>query len=326
MLILNRKATREALSHQACLQALAPAMMSVSRGEAELPLRRYLNIPGTDGKFTLMPGYSAEPRTFGVKIVSKFPREPGSPFGSHVGAVMVFEPTEGVPLALMDGAELTAIRTASASALATQHLARQDATTLGIVGCGEQAWHHALAILKVRPIESIRIWGRHEERANALAQRLAERLSITVAAESDCENMVTNSDIVCTVTSAKTPVLFGRWVRPGTHINLVGAAVATSAEADSEVVTQSSFFTDYRPSALDQAGELLNAIQAGLVTAEHIRGEIGEVIAGTVPGRQTAAEITVYKSLGVAAQDLAAGMAAFEQAVARGLGVNVEWV
>lgn len=326
MLILNREATRAALSHKECVAALRDAMISVSRREAELPLRRYLEIPGTKGKFTLMPGYTQVPRTFGVKIVSKFPRAPDSPHSSHVGAVMVFDADEGLPLAMLDGAELTAIRTASASALATDVLARRDADSLGIVGCGEEAWHHALAIPQVREIETIRIWGRNLNRARDLAARLDEYGAAgAVVAVEDLSLLVADSDIVCTVTSATKPVLQGRWLQPGVHVNLVGAAVATSAEADTEVVTRSRFYTDYRPSAMDQAGELLEAIEQGLVTEDHIVGEIGEVLAGEAPGRETKESMTVYKSLGVAAQDFAAGLAAYEFAKQKGLGIEVPW-
>ena len=325
MLILNRSETSRALPHGDCIRALRPAMISVSRGEAELPLRKYLQIPGTQGKFTLMPGYSANPATFGVKIVSKFPRGPDSPHSSHVGAVMVFDPAEGLPLALLDGAELTAIRTASASAVATDALAREDARTLGIMGCGEEAWHHAQAIPEVRPIDRILIWGRNADRANALAERVSSATMINAEAELDAPSLAAKSDVLCTVTSATTPILQGKWLQPGIHINLVGAAIASAAEADQDVVTRSSFFTDYRPSAMDQAGELLNAIESGAVTAEHVRAEIGEVLDGIADGRSNEDEITVYKSLGVAAQDLAAGLAAYQRAVGQGIGVQVDW-
>ena len=325
MLILNRKMTAAALSHGDCVEVLEPTMVSVSKGEAILPLRQYLSIPGTDGKFTLMPGYSAEPRTFGVKIVSKFPRLPGSGLSSHVGAVMVFDAEDGLPLALLDGAELTAIRTSAASALATKALARPDASRLGLFGYGEEAWHHALAIAQTRSLQRILIWGRSMERARAFASRVSDRLEIEAAAVADAEQLAVESDIICTVTSATDPILQGQWLQPGVHVNLVGAAVASSAEADTDVVTRSRFFTDYRPSALAQGGELIAALKNGLVNEDHIVAEIGEVLAGQVPGRRSAEEITVYKSLGVAAQDLAAGIAAYQNAAQRGLGIEVEW-
>ena len=325
MLILNRQNTAAALSHADCIGVLEPTMISVSRGEAILPLRQYLSIPGTDGKFTLMPGYSADPRTFGVKIVSKFPRLPGSGLSSHVGAVMVFNPEDGLPLALLDGAELTAIRTSAASALATKALARPDANSLGLFGYGEEAWHHALAIAEVRPLQRILIWGRSMERARAFAARVNDRLQIEATAVADPEQLTAESDIISTVTSATEPILKGQWLQAGVHVNLVGAAIATSAEADTDVVTRSRFYTDYRPSALAQGGELIAALKIGIVSEEHIVGEIGEVLAGEVAGRTSAEEITVYKSLGVAAQDLAAGIAAYQNAAERGLGIEVEW-
>ncbi len=325
MLILNRKATAAALSHAACIEALAPAMVSVSRGEALLPLRSYLDIPGTKGKFTLMPGYSADPRTFGVKIVSKFPREPDSPHSSHVGAVMVFDADAGLPLALLDGAELTAIRTSAASALATRTLSRPAANTLAILGYGEEAWHHALAIATVRPLKQIGVWGRSEQRAQTFASKVATHLGIATAAIGDRRRLVAEADIVCTVTSATKPILEGSWLSPGTHVNLVGAAVATSAEADEDVVTGSRFFTDYRASALAQAGEFIDAMKTGAVDESHIVAEIGEVLSNESPGRTSEDEITVYKSLGVAAQDLAAGLAAYYAARETGLGVDIDW-
>ncbi len=324
MLIINRDATAAALNHAECIAALEPAMVTVSQGGAQLPLRNYLEIPGTGGKFTVMPGYLADPRTFGVKIVSKFPRPSDSPLSSHVGAVMVFDADEGLPLALLDGAELTAIRTAAASALATRELARQDARVLGILGNGEEAWHHALALIEVRDIERILIWGRSPERAGAFAQRLNARVDARVSI-ADRQQIAANADIVCTVTSATMPILAGDALQPGTHVNLVGAAVRTSAEADAAVVTRSRFFTDFRASALAQAGELLDAMEAGLVDESHIVAEIGEVLAGTADGRLSATDITVYKSLGVAAQDLAAALAAYGNARERGLGIQVPW-
>ena len=325
MLILNRQMTAAALSYAECISALEPAMISVSRGETILPLRQYLSIPGGQGKFTLMPGYSAEPRTFGVKIVSKFPRAPGSGLSSHVGAVMVFNADDGLPLALLDGAELTAIRTSAASALATRVLARQDAKSLGLMGYGEEAWHHALAIAEVRSLERITVWGRSGERARRFAAKVHDRLDIETAAVADREELVAESDILCTVTSATDPILMGAWLQAGVHVNLVGAAIATSAEADSDVVSRSRFFTDYRPSALAQGGELIKAIEVGIVTETHIAGEIGEVLAGQVAGRRSHQDITVYKSLGVAAQDLAAGIAAYHNANHKGLGIEVSW-
>lgn len=325
MLILNRTAVAEALDHGTCIEVLDTVMRSVSAGNIDMPLRRYLAIPGTGGKFTLMPGYLGEPRSFGVKIVSKYPRESGSRYGSHVGAVMVFDAEEGIPLALLDGGELTAIRTAAASALATRELANDDTPVLAVLGTGEQARHHIAALSVVREFDEIRIWGRSADGAQALAERLKADRGLRLQICESAESAVRGAQVVTTVTASTTPVLKGEWLDPGTHVNLVGAAVRTAAEADQAVVTRSCFFVDYRPSAMDQAGELLDAIDAGAITEAHIAGEIGEVLAGQKAGRTREDEITVYKSVGVAAQDLGAGLAGWEQARARGVGIEVDW-
>ena len=325
MRILNREAVAESLSHADCIDAVEAAMRAVSRGDTIMPLRRYMDIPGHGGKFTLMPGYLGEPCTFGVKIVSKYPRSPDSPYGSHVGAVMIFDSDEGIPLALLDGSELTAIRTAAASALATRILARADAATLAILGSGTQAQHHVQALTCVRPITEVRVWGRTDAHARRLVRRLALPASVSARVCDSARQAVDGADIVCTTTSAAEPVLEGRWLAPGCHVNLVGAAIASSAEADVDVVTRSRFFVDYRASAMDQAGELLTAIRDGVVSEAHIAGEIGDVLAGRVAGRSDDGEITVYKSLGVAAQDLAAAYAAFRHAESRKIGVDLTW-
>jgi ornithine cyclodeaminase len=325
MLILDRAAVAACLRHDDCVDALDAAMRAVSAGNAIMPLRQYLPIPGTAVRFTLMPGYVDTPRCFGVKIVSKAERAPGSPWGSHVGAVMVFSPDDGVPVALLEGSELTAIRTAAASALATRTLARTDARRLAMIGCGLQAEHHVRALLQVRPIDRIVVWGRSQARVQEFLARIDVPPGVLVEAADSVAAAVADADIVTTVTSARTPILAGEWLKPGSHVNLVGAALREAAEADVEVVRRSRFFVDYRASAMAQAGELIDAIEQGIVTAGHIAGEIGEVLSGAVPGRRSETEITVYKSLGVAAQDLAAGWRAWERARERSLGIEVSW-
>lgn len=329
MLVLNREAVAASLSHAECVDLMDGAMRAVSRRDVVMPLRQFMAVPDTQGKLGMMPGYvgatdDQEP-VFGIKVVSKFPREPGSPHSSHVGAVLLFETKDGLPVALMDGRELTAIRTSATTAMATRVLARTDAASLTFVGCGEEARHHIQAILPVRPIKRIVIWGRNVDRAKefAAAQTLPSGVSIDV--EPDLQKAAADAEILCTVTSATQPILKGEWLKPGVHVNLVGAAVRASAEADVEVVKRSRFYVDYLPSALEQAGELVNAIEANVVSADHVVGEIGAVLNGDAPGRASDGEITVYKSLGVSAQDLAAGMAAAENAKTNNIGMAVDW-
>jgi len=331
LLVLNARDVSRALSHEACIKALHDTMIAVSDGRAVLPLRQTTPIPETQGKLVLMPGYldpGKQPtdRSFGVKIVSKFPREKKDPNGTHVGMVALFDAHVGLPVALMDGGRLTAIRTASATALATDALARKDADTVLFVGHGEEAEHHLHALHAVRPIKNLMVWGRSADRAAAFVEKMQpEAKGITFSVAQDLAEASAKADIICTLTSAPTPIFKGEWLTPGTHINMVGAAVATSAEVDAETVKRSRWYTDYKPSLDAQGGEWIDAKAAGVVDDSHLIGEIGAVLAGDAPGRQTDEDITAYKSLGVTAQDLAAAQLAFAQAQDAGIGQIIDW-
>jgi ornithine cyclodeaminase len=226
--------------------------------------------------------------------------------------VVLFDPETGAPVCVVHAGEITAIRTAAASAVATDALARKDARRLALLGYGEQAATHARAIAKVRELESVVVWGRSVERARAFAERMEAELGVEVRAVEDVLAAVAEADVVCTVTSATEPILRGEWVRPGTHVNVVGSSYAGPAEVDNELVRRSRFVVDSREGVLAQGGEFLRAKAAGLVGDEHIAGEIGQVLAGNVVGRRTAEEITVYKSLGHVVQDLACAWALYE--------------
>ncbi len=326
---MNKAAVAASLTHAECVGVLSDTMQSVSQRDVIMPLRQFIQIPDTPGKFTMMPGYLGKPKCFGVKLVSKYPPDDSSPHGSHIGAVMIFDADSGVPHAMLDGGELTAIRTSSASALATRELSRADSKVLTVMGCGDEARHHIQAILSVRPLEKILVWGRDPNRAQAFINECCDRELIpehvSIAVQVDAQTAVRQADIVCTVTASTQPILKGDWLRRGTHVNLVGAAIRSSSEADTDVVRRAKFYIDYRESAMAQAGELLNALESGVVDESHIVGEIGEVVSEVCEGRANEKEITVYKSLGVSAQDLAAGKRAFENAQRDQHGVEVEW-
>jgi len=324
MRILTASDVARLLPYSSCIPAMREVMQLTSERGVVLPLRQFMNVPGTAGKLGLMPGYISRPAAFGVKIVSKFPRAPGAAHGSHVGAVLLFDAAEGLPLALLDGGMLTAIRTASTTAMATDVLARADARTLLLVGCGEEAEHHLAALREVRAFDHVSAWGRDAGRAGAFAARMSRRHGRPVEAVADLAAAVAVADVICTVTSATTPILRGEWLRPGQHVNLVGSAIATTAEADSEVVRLSRFFVDYREAALAAAGELLEAIRGGAVTEAHLLGEIGEVLSGRLPGRESPDDITLYKSLGVTSQDLSAAQVVYSAALEQGVGLDVE--
>lgn len=324
MRIITEAMVEEHLSLPECISAMREVMIAVSNQEATLPIRNFMPIPNQPGKMAIMPGTIEEPGPcFGIKLVCKYERASNSPYGTHVGIVLVFDSEKGIPLAMIEGASLTAIRTSAASAMATDLLANPDAKTLAILGCGEQALRHVRAMLAVRDVELIHVWGRDEARADAFCQRLSQETSVEMSVAKSAEACVANADLVCTTTASKTPIIKGAWLKPGCHVNLVGAAIPTSAEADTEVVTRSRYFVDYKPAAMAAAGELLNAIECGAASPDSIVAEIGEVATDRMQGRISPADITVYKSLGVSSQDLAAGHRLYELACQKGFGVEI---
>lgn len=328
--VLNAADVSRALDHKTCVEALRPAMMAVSAGDAVLPLRQFMAVPDTQGKMGLMPGYletgdSQAERGFGVKIVSKFPRAKDDPNGTHVGMVVLFQADVGLPVALFDGGRLTAIRTASATALATDVLARQDSKSVLFMGHGEEAEHHVHALLAVRPFERFFIWGRSPERAQAFCDAMAKEADAEFEVAADPEAAAGHADVICTLTSSPAPIFKGAWLKPGVHINMVGAAVATSAEVDIETVARSRWYTDYKPSLDAQGGEWIAALKEGAVGEDHLIGEIGAVLSGDAPGRASSSDITAYKSLGVTAQDICGAKAALAAAEARGIGQIIVW-
>ncbi|MEP2736575.1 MAG: ornithine cyclodeaminase family protein [Erythrobacter sp.] len=325
MLVLNKSQTAKALTHAACIPLIKEAMEAVSQRDVIMPLRQYLHIPGSEGKLTAMTGFlGGEMGSFGLKIVSKFPRDHKSPHGTHVGMVIIFDRTNGLPVGMLHGGELTAIRTSATSAFATDLLALPDASKLLIVGAGEEARHHLQAINAVRKFEKISVWARNPDRAHEFATKHSALVPQEIEVSTDLASAASDAHIICTVTSAKEPFFNAEWLQPGTHINLVGAAIKDAAEADWQTVCAGPFYTDFIPSAMDQAGELLAAIDRGAFSEEQIAGEIGQVSLGQRQGRQSREEITIYKSLGVSAQDLAAGLGALTNAKNLGLGQDID--
>jgi ornithine cyclodeaminase len=309
---------------KACIALMEPTMIAVSEGRARLPLRSVLPV-SSGGLMGNMPGYLSEPECFGVKLVSLFPGNAAAGFSSHLGLVLLFEPEHGRPVALLDAAEITAIRTAAASGLATRLLAREDAGDLVILGAGEQARSHLEAMLAVRRIHRVRVWSRTLASAEAFAREEGERHGISIEPFADVSDAVQGADLICTVSKARTPILMGDWLAPGTHLNVVGSSIAAAAEIDTPAVVKSRVFVDFRGSTIHEAGEYLQALNDGAITPHHLLGEIGEVANGRVIGRRTPGDITLYKSLGIAAQDLASAHYVFEQARARGIGQTVEF-
>jgi ornithine cyclodeaminase len=311
MKLIDGEEVRARLTYALCIPLVRNAMIALSRGETRQLLRAILPLGGGH-MFGIMPGALGARGVFGAKLVSVFPDNFAKGRPSHQGVIVLFEGEGGAPVCIVDAGEVTAIRTAAASAVATHALARPEAARLAILGYGEQAAAHARAISTVRRLDTIAVWGRSFERAQAFAARLEAELELPVRASVGAETIVGEADIVCTVTNASEPILLGRWARPGTHVNLVGSSFAGPVEADEELVVRSRFIADHREGVLAQGAEFLRAKAAGLVDDDHVAGEIGQVLEGTLPGRQSSAQVTVYKSLGHVVQDLAAAMALYD--------------
>ncbi len=312
MRFIDREEIARRLTYEKCIPIVRQAMIAFSRGETKQTLRSI--IPLSEGRmFGVMPGAMGAHAVFGAKLISVFHENFARGVQSHQGLVILFDPESGAPVCVVDAGELTAIRTAAASAVATDALARKDAQRLALIGYGEQAATHARAIGKVRELESIVVWGRSADRARDFALRMGAEVGVTVAAAETVQEAVSDAEIICTVTSASEPILKGEWVRPGTHLNLVGSSYAGPAEVDNELVARSRFIADSREGVLQQGGEFLRAKAAGLIDDSHIVGEIGQVLAGEIEGRRSAEEITVYKSLGHVVQDLATAWALYRE-------------
>jgi ornithine cyclodeaminase len=295
------------------------AMVALSAGRTKQLLRQIIDLQ--DGAaFGVMPG--ATEQTFGAKLVSVFPQNAARGLQSHQGFVVLFDPATGEAVCVLHGGEITAIRTAAASAAASDALARPDASRLAILGTGEQAGMHARAMARVRPIRELRLWGRSRERADELAQKLSVELTARIEVCDSARKAVVDADLICTTTSASEPILQSAWVGDGAHVNLVGSSRAGPREVDDALVVRGRLFADHREGVLRQGAEVLHAIAAGLIGEEHVLGEIGEVISGALPGRRSPEDVTIYKSLGAIVQDLASGWEVYRRAKAEGAGVT----
>ena len=324
VLVVNQSEIRRLLPMPECMEVMADALRALARGEAILPLRPMMWLPETVGVLAMMPSYLGSIDAMGVKVISVMPGNHGTPFDSHQGAVLLFEAKHGQLLAMMDATEITAIRTAAVSGVATQLLARQDAHRLGLLGTGVQARTHLAAMVAARPIDEVRVWSRNASRAEEFAAREATRHGIAVRAVGSARDAVANADIICTTTSSREPVLEGEWIAPGTHINAVGASIPSARELSTSAVQMARLYVDRRESTLNEAGDFLMAKRDGAIGDEHIVGEIGELLMGTVPGRVGAEDITLFKSLGIAVEDLASAHHIYRKALAQGVGVSIE--
>jgi alanine dehydrogenase len=325
VLVMNEPGVHELLTMQECIPLMREALVSLANGDVVLPLRSKVPLPDGSGVLGLMPGYLGQPESFGLKVVTVMPGNHGTPYDSHQGVVMLFGVEHGEPLAILDATAITAIRTAAASAAATDALANPDAGDLALLGSGAQARTHLAAMQCVRPLRRVRVWSRNRANAARFAREEGERRGLEIEDAASAEEAVRDADIVCTVTAAREPILLGDWLAPGAHVNAVGACFSTSRELDTEAVRRARFFTDCRESCLNEAGDFLIPRSEGAITDTHVLGELGAVLLGKIPGRVSHDDVTIFESLGIAIEDLAAAHLIHRRASETGVGTWLEW-
>lgn len=324
LIFLNAEDTRKLLPMDECIKVMESAMIAASSGSMLIPPRILFNLQDNSGFFAVMPGASQEMKAYGAKVVSYHPSNSAKDLPAIQGFVTLFDHESGQPQAIIDGGVITDVRTAAASGLATRLLAKPDAKTCGIFGAGALADVHIEAMCSVRPVEECLIWARRPEQARVLAEKHSERTGVRVRA-TNVPSEAGACDIICTTTASPEPVLQGQWVRPGAHVNLVGAHNISARESDSELIVKSLIYVDLIESTLNEGGDIMIPIQEGAISEDHIIGEIGQFLLGDIPGRTDVEQITAYNSLGITSQDLYAARYVLEKSRSSGLGVTVNF-
>ncbi|MET9804816.1 ornithine cyclodeaminase family protein [Streptomyces sp. NPDC006368] len=326
MLVLGRSQVEALLDMDALIDGLGPAMVDLSEGRASVPDRVAAVVPGQDGFLAAMPGYVPSVGVLMSKLVSLFPHNAGTPLPTHQALIAVFDPETGEPTALLDGTAITAARTAAGSALSARLLAREDAEVLAVLGTGVQARTHAHAMCRVRPVRQIRVAGRDTVRAGVLAEELSGELGVEAVAAPHYADALDGADLVAAATHTVDPVVRRAWLTPGVHIASVGFNQG-GREVDDATVAEALVCVESRRAVLAPfpagSNDLLFPIRDGVITADHIHAELGELVNGSRPGRTSADQITLYKSVGVAVQDAAATALVVNAARARSVGHEI---
>ncbi len=327
LLVLSERDVHALLPMADCIAVMKEALSALARGDAYQPLRMVMRTPDGAGFLGLMPGHLA-PSTpvggLGVKAVTVFSGNAARGMDTHQGGVLLFDPDTGRLSALMHGGAITAIRTAAVSGVATDTLARADAGELAILGAGVQARTHLSAMAAVRRLRRVRVWSRTNERARQFMAEQAQRYDFPIEAVTSAEAAVRGADLIVTVTASREPILERGWLRPGVHMNAVGSSLPSAREIDGATVNAAHVFVDRRESAVNEAGDLILAAREGAFNLDRIEAELGDVLTGKHPGRRSADEITLFKSLGLAVEDVASASFVARRAIERGAGQRVE--
>jgi len=324
-LLISRQDVEAVLSMDACIAAVETAFAELTRGNADMPQRSVISVPEHEGLFLGMPAHiGGDDEVLGLKVVTVYPGNPAKGLPTIYGTLLLCDPTTGKTVAIMDAGYLTAVRTGAASGVATKYLAREDSRVCTIFGAGGQARKQLEAVHLVRPLEKVYVLDKVVGTRDAFVADMGELLGVPVEASEDPEAAVKAADIVVTASSSPEPVFDGDWLRPGTHVNNIGSHSPGARELDTRTVVRSKFVADLKEANLAEAGDILIPISEGAVTEGHIHASLGEIVVGTKAGRETDEEITVFKSCGLAIQDVSSARVVYEAAVAAGVGQDVE--
>jgi alanine dehydrogenase len=339
-LLLRESHLRELLVMRDLVPLMSRTLEAFSAGGAVQPMRTVVPVDRHGAFLGVMPAYlapaagtaapaggtppaEAPGEALGLKAVAVYPGNAGRHLPTHLATILLLDPATGALRAVLDGRLITEMRTAAVSAAATHRLARPGARVLAILGAGVQARSHVDALREVRPPEEVRVWSRTARSAEVFADETRRRFGLRVTVAASAERAVRGADVICTVTGSTTPVVEGAWLAPGAHINAVGAARPDWRELATDVVRRARLFVDSRAGALTEAGDVVGPIAEGAITERHIVAEIGDVFAGRHPGRETGEEITLFKSLGMAVEDVATARFAYARAQAQGIGEEI---
>ncbi len=319
-LLLSEEDVRIVLSMEDLIAAMRTALEQFSTKRVEQPLRSVIEVGLQKAAFAVMPAFVTTPPALGAKLVTVFPSNAGAGLPTHLATILLLDSMTGELVAIMDGRYITEARTAAVSAVSTDLLAREESSVLAIIGSGIQARSHVDALGRVRDLRTIRAWSRTPDRLEQFIREIEPRTTAQVVRCSSAREAVNGADVVVLATSAREPVVLGDWIREGTHICAVGACRPSEREMDTALVARARLFVDSRAGALTEAGDVVMPMAEGAFEAGHILGELGEVLAGRIAGRRAAADVTIFKSLGMAVEDVAAAHLAYEKAAERGLG------
>lgn len=325
MLLLSENDVRQLLSMDDLIQTMESALTEFSSGRTEQPLRTVLEVGPGHAFFGVMPAFMPASGALGTKLVTVFGSNPALGLPSHLATILLLDSSTGELLSVMDGRYITEARTAAVSAVSARLLAREDAGVLAILGSGVQARSHLRAFSHVRALRDVRVWSPSEIHRRAFADEMHREIASPISPVATAREAVDGADLVVLATAAREPIVRSEWIADGTHIAAVGACRPDQREMETALVSRARVFVDSRTSALAEAGDLVLPIREGAIDAEHIAGELGQLAAGAVAGRQSPDDVTMFKSLGMAVEDVAAAHLAYRRATERGLGRGIPW-